>query len=59
LDKSQYKLGPRSLDEGPKPKSGRSKLNLCGTILEGKSIGLNPKKELKNRIHDLKKQDAS
>jgi hypothetical protein len=59
LDKSQYKLGPRPLDGSPKPKSGRSKLNLCGTILEGKSIGLNQKKELKNRVHDLKKQEAS
>ncbi len=37
LDKSQYKLDPQPLDERPKPKSGRSKLNLCGTILEGKS----------------------
>ncbi len=33
-----------TLDEGPRPKSAKSKLNLHGTILEGKSIGLNPKK---------------
>jgi hypothetical protein len=33
-----------TLDEGAKPKSGKSRLNLHGTILEGKSIGLNQKK---------------
>jgi hypothetical protein len=33
--------------------------NLHGTILKGKSIGLNPKKEIKRRAHDLKNQDAS
>jgi hypothetical protein len=33
-----------SLDEGPRPKTGKSRLNLHGTILEGKSIGLNQKK---------------
>jgi hypothetical protein len=32
-----------SLDEGPRPKAGKSRLNLHGTILEGKSIGLNQK----------------
>jgi hypothetical protein len=29
------------------------------TILEGKSIGLNPKKSNKMKSHDLKNQDAS
>ncbi len=33
-----------ALDEGPRPKTGKSRLNLHGTILEGKSIGLNQKK---------------
>jgi len=32
----RYKLDPRPLDEGPRPKSGKSRLNLHGTILEGK-----------------------
>jgi hypothetical protein len=42
-----HKLDPWPLDEGPRPKSGKSRLNLHGTILEGKSIGLNPpQKEL-------------
>jgi hypothetical protein len=50
------------LDEGPRPKSGKSRLNLHCTILEGKSIGWKPpqrKKDLKRRAHDFKNQDAS
>jgi hypothetical protein len=39
-----HKLDPWPLDEGPRPKSGKSRLNLHGTILEGKSIDLNPTK---------------
>ncbi len=50
------KLDPWPLDEGPRPKSGKSRLNLHGTILEGKSIGLDPQKKLKKRAHDLKNQ---
>jgi hypothetical protein len=38
-----HKLDPRPLDEGPRPKSGKLMLNLHGTILEGKSIGLDLK----------------
>jgi hypothetical protein len=38
------KLDPWPLDEGPRPKSGKLRLNLHGTILEGKSIGLDPQK---------------
>jgi hypothetical protein len=34
-------LDPWTLDECPRPKSGKLRLNLHGTILEGKSIGLN------------------
>jgi hypothetical protein len=41
-----------SLDEGPRPKTGKSRLNLHGTILEGKSIGLNQKK------HRAKKESS-
>jgi len=32
---------------GPRPKSGKLRLNLHGTISKGKLIGLDPKKELK------------
>jgi hypothetical protein len=31
-------------NEGPSPKSYKLRQNLCGTTLEGKSIGLNPQK---------------
>jgi hypothetical protein len=50
------------LDECPRPKSGKSRLNLHGTILEGKSIGSDPKKKktrAQRRAHDLENQDAS
>jgi hypothetical protein len=45
--------------KGPWPKNDKLRQNLHGTILKGKSIGLNPKKEIKRRAHDLKNQDAS
>jgi hypothetical protein len=60
LDES-HKLDPSLLDKDPRPKSGKSRPNLHGTILEGKSIGSNPffyKKEVKRRAHDLRNQDA-
>jgi hypothetical protein len=41
-----HKLDPWPLDEGRRPKSGKSRLNLHGTILEGKWIGSDQKKEL-------------
>jgi hypothetical protein len=50
------KLDPWPLNEGPRPRSGKLRLNLHGTILEGKSIGLDPPKRLKRRAHDLKNQ---
>jgi hypothetical protein len=34
-----HKLDPWPLDEDSKPKSGKWRPNLDGTILEGKSIG--------------------
>jgi hypothetical protein len=37
------KLDPRPLNEGPRPKSGKSRLNLHGTFWEGKSIGSDQK----------------
>jgi hypothetical protein len=50
-----HKLDPWPLDESPRPKSGKLGLNLHGTILEGKSIGLNNKKELKWKAYDVLK----
>jgi len=43
----------------PRPKSDKLRLKLHGTILEGKSIGSNPKIELIRKAHDLNDQDAS
>jgi hypothetical protein len=40
-----HKLDPWSLDEGLRPKSGKLRLNLHDTILEGKSIGSNTQKK--------------
>jgi len=42
-------------------KSGKSRLNLHGTILNGNSIGLDPKKKesSKGELMILKNQDAS
>jgi len=36
LSDESHKLDPRPLDEIPKPRSGKSKLNLHGTILNEK-----------------------
>jgi len=36
------------LDKGPRPKSGKSRLNLHGTILEGKSIDIQTQKKNKS-----------
>jgi hypothetical protein len=62
LDES-HKLDPRPFDEGPRPKSGKLRLNLHGIILEGKSIGSNQKRKRKRKVkmiaHDLKNQDAT
>jgi hypothetical protein len=38
LDES-HKLDPWSLDEGPRPKSGKLRQNLHGTIFKGKLTG--------------------
>jgi len=37
-----YKLDPWPLNKGPRPKNVKLKVNLHGTILEGKSIDLEP-----------------
>jgi hypothetical protein len=42
-----HKLDPRRLDEVPRQKSGKLRLNPHGTLLDGKSIGSDPKKDLK------------
>ncbi len=55
----RHKMDPWTFDEGWRPKSDKSRLNLRATILEGKSIGSNQKKKQKRRVHDLKNQDAS
>jgi hypothetical protein len=54
-----HKLDPHPLDESPRPESGKSRLNRHGTILDGKSDGLNQNKKGANwRAHDLKNQDT-
>jgi hypothetical protein len=40
-------LDPGPLDEDPRPIEAKLKWHLHGTILEGNSIGPNPKMELK------------
>jgi hypothetical protein len=54
-------LDPQPLDESPRPNSGKLRLNLNGTIKEGKSIGLKwgKKRAAKEKAHDLKNQDVS
>jgi hypothetical protein len=42
-------LDPWLLDEGSTPKSGKLRLNLHGTILEGNSIGSDPQKKRKRK----------
>jgi hypothetical protein len=53
-----HKLDPLPLDECPRPKSGKLRLNLHGTILEGTSIGSSPKKTSR-RVHYLENPNAS
>jgi hypothetical protein len=55
LDES-HKSDPWLLDECPRPKSDKSRLNLHCSILEGNSVGSDQEKELKRRAHDLKYQ---
>jgi hypothetical protein len=45
-----FKLVSRHLDESPKPKSGKWKLNLHGTILEGRSIGSDQKTMVREEL---------
>ncbi len=49
-----FKLIPRPLDEeGPKPKSGKLRLNLHGTCFGGKINWFGPKKSAKRRAYVL------
>jgi len=43
-------LVPRPLDESPRPKSGKLRLNLHGTCFGGKSIGSEQKTVLKGEL---------
>jgi len=54
-----HKLDPWPLDEGSRPKSGKLRLNLYDTILEGKSIDSGQKQRVQRRDYDLENQDAS
>jgi hypothetical protein len=45
-----FKLVPRPLDEGPKPKSGKLRLNLHGISFRGKPIGSEQKTVLKGEL---------
>jgi hypothetical protein len=49
------------LDEDPRPKSGKSRLNLYGHHFGGKInwCRLQKKKEIQRGAHDLKNQDIS
>ncbi len=59
MDES-HKLDPWPLDEGPQSKSDKLRLNLTGTIFEGKINWVEPQNKLffKRRAHDLKNEDA-
>jgi len=52
-----FKLVPRPLVEGPRPKSGKLRLNLHGTCFGGKFNWLGPKNSAKRRVPDLENQE--
>jgi len=45
-----FKLVPRPLDEGPRPKSGKLRLTYVAPVLEGKSIGSDQKTVQKGEL---------
>jgi len=53
------RLDPWPLDDGQRPKSDKSRLNLHGAILLGKSIGLDQKRRAQRRAHDLESHDVN
>jgi hypothetical protein len=52
-----FKLVPRPLDEGPRPKSGKLKLNLHNAYFGGKINWFGPKNSAKNRAPNLENQE--
>jgi len=48
----------RPLDAGPRPKSGKLKLNLHGTCFGGKINWFGPKNSAKMRALDLENQES-
>jgi hypothetical protein len=54
-----HKLDPSALDEGPKAKSGKLRLNLLDASFGGKIDWFGPKKRSNKRVHDLKNQDPN
>jgi hypothetical protein len=53
-----FKLVPRPLDEGSKPKSDKLRLNLHGTCIGGKINWFRPKNSVKRRAPDLENQES-
>ncbi len=53
-----FKWVPWPLDEGPRPKSGKLRLNLHGTYFGGKINWLRPKNSAKKRAPDLENQES-
>jgi hypothetical protein len=53
-----FKLVPRPVDEGPRPKSGKLRLNLHGTCFGGKINWFGRKNSAKRRAPDLKNQES-
>jgi len=53
-----FKLVPSPLDEGPRPKSDKLRLNLHGTCFGGKSIGSEQKNSAERRAPDLENQES-
>jgi hypothetical protein len=52
-----FKLVPRPLDEGPRPKSGKLRLNLHGTCFGGRMNWFGPKNSVKRRAPNLENQE--
>jgi hypothetical protein len=53
-----FKLVSRPLDEGPRPKSGKLRLNLYGTYFGGKINWFGPKNGAKRRAPGLENQES-
>jgi hypothetical protein len=53
-----FKLVSRPLDESPRPKIDKLRLNLLGTCFGGKINWFRPKNSAKRRAPDLEKQES-